>query len=58
MSEVQPASTAEPARKKKVKKVVKQVVDGVEQDVEIEVEEYPERKRLFLFPPSQRMSVP
>ena len=43
---------------KKVKKVVKQVVDGVEQDVEIEVEEYPERKRLFLFPPSQWMSVP
>lgn len=43
---------------KKVKKVVKQVVDGVEQEVEIEVEEYPERKRLFLFPPSQRISVP
>ncbi|KJA24743.1 hypothetical protein HYPSUDRAFT_200302 [Hypholoma sublateritium FD-334 SS-4] len=43
---------------KKVKKVVKQVVDGVEQDVEIEVEEYPERKRLFLFPPSQQILIP
>lgn len=43
---------------KKVKKIVKQIVDGVEQDVEIEVEEYPECKRLFLFPPSQRISIP
>jgi hypothetical protein len=43
---------------RKVKKVEKQVIDGEEQEVEVEVEEYPERKRLFLFPAPQRISVP
>lgn len=43
---------------KKIKKCVKKIIDGVEQDVEIEVEEYPKRKRLFLFPPSQRKFIP
>ncbi|KAF9483376.1 hypothetical protein BDN70DRAFT_799946 [Pholiota conissans] len=47
-----------PMKPKLVKKKEKRIVDGEEVEVEIEVEEYPERKRLFLFPPSQRISVP
>ncbi|PPQ81460.1 hypothetical protein CVT24_001449 [Panaeolus cyanescens] len=42
---------------KKIKKTERQLIDGVEQDVEVEVEVYEERKRLFLFAPSTRVTV-
>ncbi|KAF8964359.1 hypothetical protein BDZ97DRAFT_1816100 [Flammula alnicola] len=46
-----------PIPPKKVKKMEKRIVDGEEREVEVEVEEYPERKRLFLFAPT-RISTP
>ncbi|KAF9046678.1 hypothetical protein BJ165DRAFT_1527750 [Panaeolus papilionaceus] len=42
---------------KKIKTTEIQVIDGVAQEVEVEVEIYEERKRLFLFAPSTRVTV-